>query len=59
MNLNTLKAKNLKNNPRNYWIKAGFHVCWMHNGYWLTTYNYSNNFNTIGQLKNEIKTILK
>ena len=57
--MRTLKASNLKNKPRNYWKKYGFKVQWLHNGYWLTGYNYSQNFNTIGDVKKEIKKQLK
>lgn len=55
--LNSLKAKNLKNHPRNYWQKNGYHVSHLANGYWLTYYNYSQNFNTLTELKNHIKNL--
>ena len=55
--LNSLKAKNLKNKPRNYWLQNGYHVQHLKNGYWLTYFNYSKNFNTIGGVKNHIKNI--
>ena len=58
MDLTGLKSSNLKNKPRNYWTKGGFHVQHLWNGYWLTCYNYSSNFNTIGEVKNKIKTLL-
>jgi hypothetical protein len=58
MNLTTLKAKNLKNKPRNYWQKNGFHVSHLFNGYWLTFYNYSKNFNTLQEVKNKINEVL-
>jgi len=56
--MKTLKANNLKHKPRNYWQKNGFHVSWLHNGYWLTSYNYSQNFNTIKEVKQQIRNIL-
>ena len=55
--MKTLKAKNLKNKPRNYWQKYGFTVFHLSNGYWLNCFNYSNNFNTIKEVKNQIKKL--
>ena len=55
--MKTLKAKNLKDQPRNYWKKYGFIVNHLHNGYWLTCYNYSHNFNTIGEVKKQINIL--
>jgi len=55
--MKTLKAKNLKNKPRNYWKKYGCMVNWLANGYWLTAYNYSQNFNTLSEVKKEIKKL--
>ena len=55
--LNTLKARDLKNQPRNYWKMNGFHVQHLSNGYWLTAFNYSDCFKTMGELKNYIRSI--
>ena len=59
MNLSTLKASDLKNKPRNTWVKGGFTVYHLANGYWLTCHRYSRNFNTIKEIKSEIKSLLK
>lgn len=55
--LKTLKAKNLKNKPRNTWQKNGFLVHHLNNGYWLSYFNFSKNFNTIAEVKNHIKNL--
>ena len=52
--MKTLKAKNLKNKPRNFWKKNGWHVMHLHNCYLLTGYNYSKKFKTISELKETI-----
>jgi hypothetical protein len=57
--LKSLKVKNLKNQPRKYWKKNGFFVQHLNNGYWLTYFNFSSNFNTIGEVKLHIKQYLK
>ena len=55
--MKTLKAANLKNKPRNIWQKYGFAVYHLHNGYWISSFNYSRNFNTISEVKKAIKIL--
>ena len=55
--MKTLKAANLKNKPRNIWQKYGFVVYHLHNGYWISSFNYSENFNTISEVKNKINQL--
>lgn len=59
MFLNSLKAKNLKNKKRATWQKNGFLVYHLNNGYWLTYFGFSQNFNTIKEVKNHITNYLK
>ena len=47
MDLSSLKACSFKNRKNYFWAKNGFLVNKLHNGYWLTSYNYSGQFNTM------------
>ena len=59
MNLDSLKARNLKNKPRETWAKGGFTVYHLHNGYWLSCFEFREQFNTIREVKERIKKYFK
>ena len=55
--MNTLKASNLKNKPRNTWSKFGFTVYHLANGFWVSSFEFTDNFKTIGEVKTKINEL--